>query len=321
MKYYQITVHTVSEAVEAISYAFSELGAGGVEIFDPTDILSQECDHVNWDYIDEEFAKELQSEEVLMRCYFSEAKLTDKTALEDLLLRLQNALSEIAKYLPIGTGAIETNLLEEENWANAWKQYYKPFKLGKKLHIVPSWMKEETALEDGEIPLFIDPGMAFGSGTHETTALCLETLEQFVRPGMDIIDIGCGSGILGIASVKMGAKASVGTDLDPAAIIVSHENAELNGTVNECAFYQGDLAEVEALKSFKGDIVVANIMADIIIRLAPEAIKLLKPNGRFVTSGIITERRAEVEEALFAMGYHELRGIERNGWCCLVFEH
>ena len=227
MNYHQITVHTVTDAVEAISYLFMELGAGGVEIFDPKDILNQEKDPTSWDYIDEDLLADLNRDDVRMRCYFSEAAISNPIMLEELLLKIQNGLQDIAQYLPIGSGRIETQLMAEEEWANAWKKYYKPFRLGEHILIVPSW--EEVEAQPGDIRITLDPGMAFGTGTHETTSMCLTMLEQLVKSGQTVLDIGCGSGILGIAAAKLGAGRVIGSDLDPNAVQVARENAAENG--------------------------------------------------------------------------------------------
>ncbi len=321
MNYYQITVHTVSAAVEALSNEFLELSCGGVEIFDPQDILSQEANSLNWDYMDEDFLRQLQrvdeAGEVLMRCYFSEEVLPNQTALEDLLLKLGETLKRISEFLPTGSGFIETNLMAEESWANAWKKYYKPFRLGKRIHIVPSWLEEEGL--EGDINISMDPGMAFGSGTHETTSMCIMALEEAVQDGMTVLDIGCGSGILGIVSAKLGAKPVIGTDLDPNAVLVARENAANNGVNDSLSIYHGDLVEIPQLEGVKADIVVANIMADIIMHLSPMAKQLLKQGGRFICSGIILEREQEVKDALANDGFTLAAVHEKGSWVCMEF--
>jgi ribosomal protein L11 methyltransferase len=315
MNYHQITVHTVTEAVEAISNAFMDLGAGGVEIFDPKDILNQEKDPTSWDYIDEDLLADLNREEVLMRCYFSETILPDRTALEDLLLKISDRLQEIAQYLPIGSGKIETKLMAEETWADAWKKYYKPFRLGEHILIVPSWIDEEP--QAGDICITLDPGMAFGTGTHETTSMCITMLEQQVRPGQTVLDIGCGSGILGIVAAKLNANKVIESDLDPNAVMVAKENAELNGVQNVLEIHQGDLTKIPALQGVQADGIVANIIADVIIQLAPQARDFLKDGGYFITSGIIRERKDDVVRALQEAGYRIEEIQEKGSWVAI----
>jgi len=315
MKYHQITVHTVTEAVEAISYAFTELGAGGVEIFDPKDILNQEKDPTSWDYIDEELLKDLKRDEVLMRCYFSTEIVPTPAALEDLLFRLKASIDGIAAYLPVGSAQIDTQLMAEEEWANAWKKYYQPFHLGHHIFVVPSWVEAED--EPGDIRIYLDPGMAFGTGTHETTSMCMELLEEQVQPGDTVLDIGCGSGILGIVAAKVGAKQVICSDLDPNAVLVAKENVQKNQVQQQVAVYAGNLTEVDALKQIKADVIVANIIADVIILLAPQAKEFLKKGGCFIASGIIQERRADVEKMLTEAGYQIIEVREQGSWVAI----
>lgn len=315
MNYHQITVHTVTEAVEAISYAFTELGAGGVEIFDPKDILNQEKDPTSWDYIDEDLLKDLKRDEVLMRCYFSTEVIPTPTALEDLVLKLKNALDEMSQYLPLGSAEIDTKLMAEEEWADAWKKYYKPFHLGHHIFVVPSWVEAESGEEDIRIEL--DPGMAFGTGTHETTSMCMELLEEQVQNGYTVMDIGCGSGILGIVAAKVGASHVICSDLDPNAVLVAKENVLKNQVDEKVQVYAGDLTEVPAMKDVKADLIVANIIADVIIILAPSAKQFLKKGGCFITSGIIRERRSDVEKALKEAGYQIEEVKEQGSWVAI----
>lgn len=315
MNYHQITVYTVTEAVEAISYIFTELGAGGVEIFDPKDILNQEKDPTSWDYIDEDLLQDLKRDEVIMRCYFSTEVIPTPTALEDLLLKIKEELANAGEYLSIGSGRIETKLMAEEEWADAWKKYYKPFHLGHHIFIVPSWV--EAKEEPGDIRITLDPGMAFGTGTHETTSMCMELLEEQVKPGSTVLDIGCGSGILGIVAAKVGAGQVICSDLDPNAVLVAKENVQINEVEKQIQVFAGDLTEVPAIQNTKADLIVANIIADVIITLAPQAKPFLKQDGTFITSGIIKERRADVEEALKLAGYQIEEVKEQGSWVAI----
>ncbi|MCF0135851.1 MAG: 50S ribosomal protein L11 methyltransferase [Lachnospiraceae bacterium] len=315
MEYHKITVHTVTEAVEALSYEFLELGCGGVEIFDPKDILNQDKEPTAWDFIDEDLLKDLNRDEVLMRCYFSVEVLPTPAALEDMLLKIRAAMSNISQFLPVGTGVIDTDSVFEEDWMNAWKKYYKPFRLGHHIFVVPSWIEAEG--EEGDIRLNIDPGMAFGTGTHETTSMCMAMLEDHVEAGSTVFDIGCGSGILGIVAAKVGAGKVIGSDLDPNAVLVAKENVEKNDVADKLTIYHGDLTEIDAYKDLKADLIVANIIADVIILLASKIRPSLKENGVFISSGIIKERREDVEEALKANGFDILEVAEKGSWVCI----
>lgn len=315
MEYHKITVHTVTEAVEALSYAFLELGCGGVEIFDPKDILNQEKEPTAWDFIDEDLLKDLNRDEVLMRCYFSVEVIKTPADMEELLLKIRSEISNIAQYLPTGTGVIDTESVFEEDWMNAWKQYYKPFRLGHHIFVVPSWIEAEG--EPDDIRLNIDPGMAFGTGTHETTSMCMAMLEEQVKKGDTVLDIGCGSGILGIVAAKVGAGKVIGSDLDPNAVLVAKENVEKNNVEDVLSIYHGDLTEIDAYNGIQADVIVANIIADVIILLASKIGPFLKKQGTFIASGIIKERRADVEEALVANGFKVVEVMEKGSWVAI----
>ena len=313
MNWYQITIHTVSEAVEAISYMLGEMGITGVEIQDPRDILWQEKDPTAWDFIDEDLLAGMNTEEVQVRCYVSFAAITNESDLETLQLRIAEELKQIAAYLPIGSGRMEVSVKNEDDWANAWKKYYKPFRLGHHIHIVPTWIDEDEDLP-GDIRITMDPGMAFGTGTHETTSMCMAMLEDVVQRDDTVLDIGCGSGILGIVAAKVGAGKVICSDLDPNAVLVAKENVEKNQVDNVTSVYKGDLTDVPAFQDLQADVIVANIIADVIIYLAPKAKGLLKDGGLFITSGIIRERAEDVRSALENAGYEILKEENKGSW-------
>lgn len=206
---------------------------------------------------------------------------------------------------------IECIGVHEEDWANSWKQYYKPIKTGEKLVIVPEW--EEYDPTDGEIVVLMDPGMAFGTGTHETTRLCAMLLEKYVRPGDRMLDVGCGSGILAICAAKLGAGSCFACDIDPVAVRIAGENAALNQTAQVETGVSDLLAQ--AKKAPGGyHICCANIVADVIIRLSPDIGAFMEPDGVLIVSGIITERAEETVSALAAAGWHLIDERKENGW-------
>lgn len=209
--------------------------------------------------------------------------------------------------------SVERIGVSEEDWADSWKKYYKPIKTGDRLVIVPVWETYEPA--PGEITVLMDPGMAFGTGTHETTRLCAAMLEKYITPGCGVLDVGCGSGILAICASRLGAEECFACDIDPQAVKVARENTELNHTPNvKCAV--SDLLK-QAEKVQDGyDVVVANIVADVIIRLAPDVGEYLSEKGVFIVSGIIEERAAETVAALKAAGYVVTDESYENGWYC-----
>ena len=215
-----------------------------------------------------------------------------------------------------GTLAVTTVSLREEDWAENWKQYYQPFPVGDRLYVVPEWMRGE-ALPEGRTPLYLNPGLIFGTGSHGTTRLCLEGVERYVEPGDRVLDLGTGSGILAIAALLLGAKEAVGCDIDPKAARVAAENASYNGVEESFRVYTGDVNRDQKLKQALAgqyQLVLANIIADVIIPLAAVAGDYLAPGGRFLTSGIIESRAADVAAALTANGFVIVETRTREGW-------
>ena len=207
----------------------------------------------------------------------------------------------------------EVSLLgvKEEDWADSWKQYYKPIKTGERLVIVPVWETYER--QEGEVIVLMEPGMAFGTGTHETTRLCAGLVEKYTVPGCSVLDVGCGTAILAIAAAKLGAGTCFACDIDPVAVRVARENTELNQTPNVRCEVSDLLRQAEKVEGGYS-VVVANIVADIIIRLAPDVGEFLAPDGVFIVSGIIEERTEEVLAALRQAGYRVEEERRENGW-------
>jgi len=229
--------------------------------------------------------------------------------LEDRLVSLKDALARLAGFGVEGAGTdLILRYVEEEDWANAWKAYFKPMRVGRHLVVTPPW--EDAALAPGEIPLVIDPGMAFGTGSHPTTQLCLVALEDSVGPGRAVADIGTGSGILAIAAAKLGAARVAASDIDPLAVRIARENAEVNGFT---------LDITEALPGGAFDVVVANILADVIIGMGPELWGLTRPGGTLIASGIIDTRGGDVRRELESLGFHALDVRHQGEWVALLF--
>ena len=317
MNWYEFTIHTVSEAVEAISYRLEEMGFKGVEINDPRDILWSKKDPTAWDYIDEELLNGMDENDVTVSCYISFANVTNESELENLRLQIAENLQQIAEFLPIGEGRIEISVKNEDDWANAWKKYYKPFRLGKRIYIIPTWIEPED-VTDADLKITMDPGMAFGTGTHETTSMCIELIEEFTKPGDRVYDIGCGSGILGITAALCGADPVVCSDLDGNAVRVAEENVAKNNVADRIRVRKGDLLEVPEFSEAKADLVVSNIIADVIIGLAPNVPTVLKQGGWYISSGIIKERRDDVEKALKDAGFEIVRVVEKGSWVAIL---
>lgn len=210
---------------------------------------------------------------------------------------------------------VETIGVSEEDWADSWKQYYKPIKTGKRIVIVPVWEKYDAKPE--ELIVLMDPGMAFGTGTHETTRLCASMLEKYITEGESMLDVGCGSGILAICASKLGAKECFACDIDPVAVRIANENAEINKTPNVKAEVS-DLLKQVLVKENGYDIICANIVADVIIRMAPDIGKFMNKESILIVSGIIVERAEETIKALNQYGLEVVDSVRENGWYCGV---
>ena len=303
----EVRVITKSEALEPISGIFYSLDCKGVAIEDPEDILGREQGQLTWDFADINVL-EHKGKVAVVKAYFAE-----EDNIEDVLQYVNERLTELKEMgLDLGEAKVEHEKMHEEDWANTWKQYYKPSKVGEKIVVKPIW--EEYEAKDGELVVDLDPGMAFGTGTHETTRMCIQALERYVKEESTVFDVGCGSGILAIAAAKLGAKLAVGVDLDPVAVESSIENVGYNN-LNNIEILHGNLVEVI---DGKADIVVANILAEIICILTDDVKRVLKDGGIFITSGIIHDRVDMVCEKLEATGFEVIEKNRDGEWNCIV---
>jgi len=311
MNWFEVKVKTKSEAVEAVVYALDEVGIEGVMILDPNDPIYQKDYQGDWDYIDES-VRTFDFEDAFLTGY-----IVDSIDIDELVRKI-NARLEVIKNagLDVGAGEVTYTRVNDEDWANEWKKYYKPLKISEHIVIKPTW--EEYEPVGNEKIIEIDPGSAFGSGTHETTALCLKMIEKYFSVGDDVFDIGCGTGILGIAAAKLGANKVVGIDLSENAIIASKENAEINKVEDVATFLKGDLTSV---LTGKADMVIANIMADIIILLSENVADFMKEDGVFVASGIILDKVEEVQAALDKNGFEIIETQIDGEWSAIVSKH
>ena len=267
---------------------------GGIMIEDYSDI--EACP---WDYIDTEILAKDRTTAAVSGFIAEGSDIMP--VLEQLKLLLPEADVEVVS-------------VEQSDWANNWKKYYKPIRVGKSIVIKPSWKPYEK--QDGDVIVELDPGMAFGTGTHETTRMCMELLERFVTPETTVLDVGCGSGILSITSLLLGAKSIVGVDIDPVAVDVAVENGERNGFCPpRYVIKKGNLAdEIEGMF----DIAAANIVADAIKMLAPDVKRFIKPEGYFICSGIIEDRIDDVKECLNSLGYNIIEVLRQGEWAAML---
>ena len=286
---------------ETLCDELSALGVEGMSIEDERDFQSfLEENHAYWDYVDEELSQRFAG---VSRVKFW---LSDDADGRAVLARVRAAGHIVAE-----------KRIADEDWENNWKQYYKPLPIGERLLIVPAW---EDVPPEGRLPLRLDPGLIFGTGSHATTRMCLEALETLSAPGKRVLDLGCGSGILAIGALVLGCADALGCDIDPKAPDVAESNAALNGIGRErFRVYAGDVLTDAGMRTALGtgyDIVLANIVADVIIPLAPLSVGFLAPEGDFVCSGVIDGREAEVENALRKAGYRICRHLREEEWHC-----
>ena len=302
----EVTIITSSEAVEAVSAMLYNTGVEGVSILDPLDLIFRRDHTTDWDYFDETIIDTKSG--VVIKGYYKEDE-----KFQDHLKEIKIGISNLPSFgLDKGVGTVTAEKVNEEDWENNWKKYYKPLKVGEKIVIKPIWEKYNKNL--GEVIVELDPGMAFGTGSHETTRMCIKALERHVNKDSTVFDIGTGSGILAIAAAKLGAKNTIGVDLDPVAVDSARMNVSYNDISNIEILY-GDLMDV--VKG-KANIVIANIMADIIMFLAEQVKEFILEGGYFISSGIITSKKDEVITKLTECGF-KIEAINIEGeWVCIV---
>jgi ribosomal protein L11 methyltransferase len=293
MKWSEISIHTAQEAVEAVANILHEAGATGVVIEDP------EVLHREWkDQFGEMYQlseKDYPVEGVIVKAY-----LLVNSYLRETVEEIKEAVNNLSSYgIEAGPGTVTLAEVQEEEWATAWKKYYKPVEVSERITIAPTWENYVPKKAD-ELVIELDPGMAFGTGTHPTTVLCIRALDEVIQGGERVIDVGCGTGVLAIAAAKLGAASVQALDLDEVAVHSASLNVKLNQTDHNVTVAQNDL-----LNGIEGpvDIVVANILAEVIVRFVDDAARVLKPGGLFITSGIITQKEEEVKAAMEKAGF------------------
>ncbi|ASS76099.1 50S ribosomal protein L11 methyltransferase [Tumebacillus algifaecis] len=308
MKWAEVQVSTTSEVIEAVSAILEKYGATGVVIEDSSDLTRTWEDRYGEIYGLN--PADFPESGVRVKAYIS-VETWEDTMLDAILAEVKG-LSELG--LDPSPALVTCRIADEEEWADEWKKYYHPVRVTERLTIKPTW-EQYTPERDDEIIIELDPGMAFGTGTHPTTALCMRTLERVVRPGDTVVDVGAGTGILSIACAKLGAEHVLALDLDPVAVQVAGENIELNGEANKVTVRANDLLQgVEE----KYDVVVANILAEIILLLIPSAADVMKENATLITSGIIKEKAELVSAALKEHGFEIIDTITEEDWVALV---
>lgn len=325
MKWYEIRIKVKREACDAVSDMLTSMGSGGVAIEDVNDILAGIQNNYKdakdkesglyeyYDYIDENLINKkngMDEESVTVKGYFNE-----NVDVNSLFRKIQDGISNISQFIDTGNVDISYSEMLEEDWANNWKKYYKPFSITENVVIKPSW--EEYAAKGSEIVIEMDPGMAFGTGTHETTRMCAFLIQKYIKNRDVVIDVGCGSGILSIIASKLGAEKVLALDIDKQAVKIAMKNCAINNTENRVQVLEGTLS---SSLDYKADMIVANIIADVIINLADAVVNNARKGGLFIASGIIKERKDDVVSAYLPKGFKLIEIKEDGEWVAVVFE-
>ena len=306
----QVKVLTTTAGADLVSEILLEAGSEGTMIEDRNDVFENQRPEGQWDIIDTAIADRI-GEDVKVTGYYpiDENRNNVISSIASALGRLQALTPDV----DLGKLEMQVQGFENEDWSESWKKSFKPIRLGNHIVICPGWLEYEKQPDDKVIE--IDPGMAFGTGTHETTGMCAALIEKYVQPGQRVIDIGTGSGILAIVAAHMGAKEVLATDLDAVAVRVAAENAVLNGFGDKIDCRCGDLLDVVDVS---GDVVIANIIADVILMLAKPVRERIVPNGVFICSGIAIDRREDVRRALLENDYEILDEPAKGEWAAFA---
>ena len=310
MNWLEVSVNTHSESVEVVSSILIELGSKGVSIEDPQDYYQLTDEQLEWLKVQQ---KDLyETDTVIVKGYFQPSQWS-----KDSDVLLHEKLEEIKVYgLQTGPLSVQVKEVGEEDWANAWKQYYFPVRVTRFLTVVPSWVDYEKE-QDDELLIELDPGLAFGTGTHPTTQLSLTALEQTIRGNESVLDVGTGSGVLSIASKLLGASKVTAFDIDEMATRVAKENIALNPTIGEIEVYENNLLVGVDQKS---DLIVANILAEILLQMPEDAYRNLNDTGRLILSGIIESKANEVKEAYEKAGFTLVERMTMREWNCFIMK-
>lgn len=308
MKWSEISVHTTNEAIEPIANILHEAGASGVVIEDPSELIKERKNKFGETYQLDPL--DFPDEGVIIKAY-----LLNNHLLEQTLTDIKKAIDRLTRFhIDIGKNKVTLNEVNEEDWATAWKKYYHPVKVSNTITIVPTWEQYEPANNE-ELIIELDPGMAFGTGTHPTTTMCVQALEKTVKNSDFVIDVGTGSGILSIAAAKLGAKQVTAYDLDEVAVSAAKQNIALNHVQQHVTVYQNNLLDDV---NEQADIVIANILADVIIRLVNNAAITVKQDGYFITSGIIQQKQKDVQQAIETAGFMVIEVMRVEDWVTII---
>ncbi|WP_409297598.1 50S ribosomal protein L11 methyltransferase [Peribacillus sp. SCS-26] len=308
MKWSEISIHTTNEAVEPVSNVLHEAGASGVVIEDPSELYKEREDRFGEIY--QLNKNDYPEEGVIVKAY-----LPVNSFLGEAVEEIKEAINSLLLYdIDLGRNQITISEVNEEEWATAWKKYYNPVKISDRFTIVPTW-EDYSPVNTDELIIELDPGMAFGTGTHPTTVMCIQSLERTVQRDDMVVDVGTGSGVLSIAAALLGARRVEALDLDDVAVQAAKLNVKLNKVQHVVNVSQNNL--VDGI-SEQADVVVANILAEVIIRFARDVIEVVKPGGYFIASGIIRQKKDEVKEELLSCGFKIEETIQMDDWVAII---
>ena len=315
MDWLELKIDTAPAGIDPVTEMLEEHGVTGVIIDDQRDFQDfMAHNQAYWDYVDEDLVKE--KENLCRVTFYVENSPAGYGTIAAIRMAMHAMKQKHPEYAPL---LLTMENVKDEDWENNWKQFYKPMEIGERLLVIPAWEKAEAK---GRVTLTLNPGLTFGTGSHATTRLCLTALESRIHGGEKVLDLGCGSGILSIAALRLGAASAFACDIDEKCIDVAYENAALNGIgKKQLTVRQGDATKEGPLRTAIGtgyDVVVANIVADVIISLAPQVRHFLKEDGWFLTSGIIDDRADEAAAALTAAGWNIVESCTSEGWYCYI---
>ena len=309
----EVTIDTVTDCLEELAAYLTGCGIVGLVLEDESDLAEFASEQKSvWDDVDETLVEQRRGVS-RVRFYITDDE-DGRVRLEEVTAGLEGFRQRVGR--EAGTLAVSTLSLREEDWSENWKKYYTPFPVGERLYVVPEWMRSDP-IPEGRIPLYLNPGLIFGTGSHGTTRLCLEGVEKYVETDDNVLDLGTGSGILSIAALRLGARSAKGCDIDPKAARVAAENASFNGIGAQFQCFTGDIIHDEGLRAQLAgtyELVLANIIADVIIPLCDVVGDYLTEDGLFLTSGIIAHRWEDVKAALERNRFEILERREREGW-------
>ena len=327
MRYIQIKIHASRQGIEAAAPILLSYGVDGYSVDDPADFegILDKKNSYDWDYVDQKLLDEHMGKragrEPVLTAWLEDTdenkEIVQNIKIDILKLKAEEQYHTFGADADFGRLYVETETVDDEAWKDKWKENFKPAKITDRIVVKPTW--EDYDAKAGELVLEIDPGTAFGTGTHETTSLCMKLLEKYAAGGADaavsVIDVGCGSGILSVAAALLGCRYVLGTEIDSEAVQIARENVQLNGVDSKVKVFEADLLKNV---NYKADIIVANLMHDLVMKLAPDAYRHLDAGGLFISSGILLEKRDQVAAAVEAAGFDILEIPEDGEWCAIA---